>query len=161
MLGLSHTQLQATAGKRRFDTNRLKLPLLSNITGNLNPFNSYFFSIWGSSDIKIRILNIGQLFTLLLNYISMAFHSNICCSEIKTKKRIINRDRKRISEGLHTLWPASVSEKKASCESTPVTSVSAMSVLHWGLGLSESLVHRSLPVFPVRLIIRACHRHRG
>lgn len=33
-----------------------------------------------------------------------------------------------------------------------------MSALHRGLGLSESFVHRSLPVFPVRLIIRACHR---
>lgn len=46
---------------------------------------------------------------------------------------------KKIREGLHTLTRECV--KKASCESTPVASVRAMSTLHWGLGFSESLIH--------------------
>lgn len=46
---------------------------------------------------------------------------------------------KKIREGLHTLTRECV--KKASCESTPVASVRAMSTFHWGLGFSESLIH--------------------
>lgn len=56
--------------------------------------------ILGNSDTK-NGLKIGQLFTLLPNFIQTS----------DTKTYNISRDRKWISEGLHTLWPVSMAKK--------------------------------------------------